>query len=408
MSLYNDKTHKILSLLYSLRVLSLEQIYKYIFESENLSERYCNNIVRKLVAEKYISKEGYKTDQCYYNIENNGYLFLKEYGILGVCKSTWNEPDFPEDFLQPCKIKLKEKNVAHQLALNDFVLKFGLLVKNEYFEYYDEKYAGQIIDFIRPDGILKYNNTLFFLEMDMNTENKRQLDTKWNNYRKFLNSSAYNGFNYSIRVLFILGGIKGRSKRGQLIQKYVDINLQTFISYRFNVYAARKDELLNYMSKVDMCSGLFGKYNYSMQFNISDDALNNFSFIGHIACKDVAGNVIKKGNAYMEFVIDKYFCHNMYVFEKIKYIHSINASFKRKYNTSLKYLILIDSVDEAYTLLKMTGVFTDNIYFTTPDRLANSKTFEQSLFSVTQQGTVYHYSDEDLRVKIPEYDLSIM
>lgn len=71
--------------------------------------------------------------------------------------------------------------INHQLELNQFVIEFNAKHSADPnlmpHKYYNEKFVSKY-KFIRPDGMISIGDIDFFLEMDMGTENKKQLIDK--------------------------------------------------------------------------------------------------------------------------------------------------------------------------------------------------------------------------------------
>jgi hypothetical protein len=67
----------------------------------------------------------------------------------------------------------------------------------------------------------------------------------------------------------------------------------------------------------------------------------------------------------------------------------------------LKYLVITRNIHEAYELIKQTNSYSSGIYFTTMERLRDF-TFNTALFSIAENGILYHFDDGDIRVKREE------
>ena len=92
----NTKIHYILSFLYQLRTMSYTQIATYLLRQSSTS--YCNKLIKSMVADKLIEKQGFYLADSYYFITTHGISKLKKFGILPICQSD-NEPFYPDKFL---------------------------------------------------------------------------------------------------------------------------------------------------------------------------------------------------------------------------------------------------------------------------------------------------------------------
>jgi len=320
----NKKKHIILSLLYHYRCLSLDQIYKQVFEREHLSIKTCLNTLSSLQnQEKMIVKVGYYKEDSYYIISSSGINFLKKYGIFGINPLDWNGVEFKK-LLSTSKIVLKESKVKHQISLNQFVMEFVSQYPNYLDEYYDEKDISTFISNIMPDGLIKSGNTLYFLEADMNTERKSRLIKKWDSYRNFIHSeSFYNSMTYDIKVLFILDNISRKSSRKNQLMEYIDTNLRSEISYKFNIYIGKSDELLDILGKElnDNKINIANEFQ-KKGFNVSKGVFNypemsDISFDNYIF-KSEENQLVSENGIIMDFVVDDYTDENMYVYKKVQ------------------------------------------------------------------------------------------
>lgn len=394
--------HIVLSKIYALRVMSYNQIYEFIFKENNQKQSTCDETIKKMVAEELIEKAGTQKPTAKYFIAKAGIKALKEHGIIPIGK---NESIFPEKFHTASKIKIKEVYCNHQLALNQFVLEFERMFKGRDIEYLDELYMASAFTSIRPDGLLRLDNTYFFLEMDMNTERKQRLNSKWENYRQFVLSREYDEISQDIKVLFILGGNVGsRSARIYNLRTYIMQNISHLLSKKFDVIINTKDNLFSYIHKTDKAldsiKELFedGGYMVSPK-DFTDAALLGYCF-DHYALISENNAVKMQDGISLEFLIDDFRIGPMYVMQKINMYYQFNEKFSRDKKREIKYVIVVDDMYDALKIEQILEMSNTNIYYTTILRLQRMSIYE-ALFKISN-GESYHFSKDSFKIPIYE------
>jgi hypothetical protein len=392
----NKKKHLVLSALYNFRCLTFIQIYNYAFSG--FSQKTCKNTLSEMInKDNFVKKEGYHDKTAYYRLLPAGVKALRNYGVIPVCPEKQDVSRFIP-VLSAADIMLKENNIFHQLALNSFVTEFITRYPGLDFEYYDEKYISRIFSDIRPDGIIKTDNVLYFLEMDMNTERPSRLMQKWESYRKFIHSGDYyETCSQSVKVLFILENTGENSRRKFLLQNYIDENLRFDINPDFNLYVDKKEELFNaidgfILNGENPVREIFKSKDFTVfPADFPKTSLENISF-------DFG---ISKGESGEIFVVDDCTDCNMYTYKKLMLYPKLNSLFNSVFGYGLNYIVITRDIREAYELIKQTDSHYDGVYFTTPDRLRDF-TFNTALFSIGTNGILYHFDDRDIRVKREE------
>ena len=224
----NEKQKQVLSCLYQLRVLTLEQIQEAFYPTS--TPKSCMvNIHKSLEANGYVKREK-KGHTSYYTIADKGVDLLKKEGICFI--GTEYRPMIQSDFLPVSKIVVKPRLFDHQCALNSFVLNFQKANIPVMWSYYDEKFSSSVSSTMRPDGILKVEDRYFFLEMDMDTEREKALISKWEHYREFLR-----GFDKTMKisVLFLVDS-KSSEKRIRELRDSMYLGLYGKIGKTFDAY----------------------------------------------------------------------------------------------------------------------------------------------------------------------------
>lgn len=379
--------HLLLSKLYCLRVMSYKQVQRYVFEENGYADSYCKQII-KLLRDEYIKQHGRKEAETYFTITSKGVNFLKINGIMLIGNN--NDITMLDEVLAPFKITVHENMVNHQLGLNEFVLDFERRYKE--FEYYDEKYISQVFSKIRPDGLIKYNNTFYFLEMDMSMESTRALNTKWERYRQFLNTDEFQDITEKCKVLFILGGkYTAKSNRKYQIRHNIEINLIDLICEEFDIYVDTHENLIDVVVPNEELVKIMNKNEYNVSgLNYKNQQLNNYSFTRYTVKK------VKESDGVMDFVIDDFTKGNMYVIKKMLNYYSIKEVFNQK--RGLHYIVIVQSEYDALKLIKQVNGSYPQIYFTTYERLRENP-LHNALFQIDQLGHIIVFKDKKLEIQ---------
>lgn len=387
-----EKQKEILSRLYQQRILSQGLISTYLFLSEGYTERYCRIVLKSLLDEKLIAKRTDVKPYCCYEITAKGVKFLKEYGVTPLGNNV------PDEFLPPHKIKIDTQVAYHQLMLNAFVLRFNNEFPELDFEYYDEKFCSFFPN-VRPDGMIQVGNTLYFLEMDMGTESRMRLVTKWNNYRQMLSSSFYAGMIEDIKVLFILN--KDTKSRTKTLKKWINTYLLDKVTSRFDIIIGNADYLIDFlnddMAKIDFFPREIKQF--SRIDNFHSQYTEDFTFKSYLTYLE-NGSIKQEEGTYLEFLYDDYLFNSMYVFRKIKELNRINASIETSLGRTLKYLVLVPDEQTAFELLLLTDGYSPQLFFTTPDRLDYG--IYAGFFQIHRDGTMVHFAEHNFQVPLAE------
>lgn len=400
--------HLVLSKIYALRVMSYTQIYEYIFKENNQKQSSCEETVKKMVAEGLLEKDGTTKQNAKYFLTNAGIKILKTNGIIPIGSQT---PIMQESYHTAAKIKIKKVYYKHQLALNDFVLEFERRYKGRDIQYLDELYISTVFSSIRPDGLLRLDNTFYFLEMDMNTERKQRLNSKWINYKQFVRSSEFNNIKLNIKVLFILGGNVGTaSARVYNLRSYIMENISHLLSPKFDVLINTQNNLLRSImlddQDEDQVKDIFTKKDFSVSpKNFTDQSLSGYIFSHYVLMLE--NNKVKMQDGIsQEFLVDDFTDGSMYTMQKINMYHVYNEQFNRAKNRDIKYIVICNS---EYDALKTEAIFIAknmNVYYTTHSRLAKFPTLQRALFKISSDGESYHFDDSSFKIAIYEGKIS--
>lgn len=399
MEAYSDKKHNILSKIYNLRALSFNQIKTYIFE--NQSERYCQKIVNELVKDNLLEKNGHTLDNSYYYLTRKGMTYLKKNSIIMIGGGLWYDAD---NVKTPAQLKIS--TLDHQLELNSFILEFEKRYANEGIKYYSEFTMNLYFsDIIRPDSIIETDDTIYFLEMDMNTERKTRLMQKWESYRRYLISPLFKDFGKKVKVFFILGSkIQNTATRERNLRQFILDNLEDIINPYFNLYIDTQDGLFDYLEKekntpANIKTSFQWKGFKCEKARFSEESISKYYYKDYIFKTDKDGSIVKESNSLMEFIVDDYTDKSLLVIKNIKAYPTFNTMFKKLRKREIKYLVIIDDIKEAVQMCELAGTYSDNIYFICMNDLKGGQQLTEILYGVGSDKEVYKVSSKDLRIR---------
>lgn len=391
----SDTRHSVLSALYQLRALSYQEIREFIIPG--LSGSYLDKILKELIRQGYMEKRGTLKKNFTYQITQKGVRYLVQYGIKGIGDGEMR--DIPV-LLPSSRIRLSDHILPHQISLNHFVLRWA---KKRRFDYYDERYVSAIMTGVRPDGII-VEDRLYLLEMDMGTERERALSEKWEHYRDFLRSGSCYVMDRDMLGMFIIGGYGDPSKRRTFLRRQMLTMLPDLLSPRFNFVVGTEDELLGMIDRDD--GGWIRQYFEDMGFGVGsgtspDGAFGGFRFDHYMNKLTPDGKLVMRNGEAEEYLVDDLTDGNMYSLYKLSSISSVESSFSYKYRRTIKLIAIVGSEEEGFGICRDLDVFDGKVYLTTPSRL-RSLPFNNALFQVDKRGNRWHFSEEDLRVRIGE------
>ena len=364
----SDRLQQVFASLYNMRILTGAQIKKYFKTPLTTLEPYCED--------GYIEKEEYNGDVVYRLTSKGIRLLREEYDLFGFKK------------FHASDIKLKPFAYAHQLALNDFALRLKELFPDA--SYYDEKQMPKCNNYLMPDGLLVTDNCLFLLEMDMGTEDSKQIGRKWDEYRRFLNYPSDFYFGKRLVCLFILADSPRTDMRARTIMKSVDVYLLDLISANFNIYINSADALLddirlNFFSEGfrSCISALRTQHGFTVRRGIMQ------GFPAYIAKTDQNKRVIRDCGRLQEFLVDSLIENSAAGYKSIAYFAVTESKMKKDLGRRIPLIILVDSERWiANFFRKMNCEQNKNIFFTTADRLQNMS-YPECLFQLKREGNEF-------------------
>lgn len=411
MNQMTERTIRILEVIYQLRILSFEQIYNYFYKNKKDggigSPSYCRKDLSILVnKDKCIEKVRYNQIN-YYQITTIGVKRLKENGSQWIGGED-AEKFLIDDYVKASRSIIKEKAVAHQVELNEFVLAFQNKNYPVSWFYKDDKFANKEFVGVRPDGLLKIENLYYLLEMDMNTETKKQLRVKWTRYRQIINKGT-NIRMEKIRVLFILSDNMNTAAREQAILDTIEDFMLEYINREsFNIYIGTKKELAEVVRNevertyIKDISDPFVEAIKNQGFSVDDGfgiGIDEMSIPYYIRKKTESGSIMVSNGAILEYIVEDYREREYSAIANLYNYDYINMLFKTAHNRNIKMIVLL-SEEDAYQIVKKIAEYNENIYFTTTKRITE-KGFPNGLFRWDIDGSKWHLGD-NMKEKIYE------
>ena len=439
MIILNQSTYDALSKLSSIEIEALYSIYLYrcltykqLHKIHFLKEYESVSIFEDTILKKWIKLGLVK--KVYFR-HNNYVLFLTTRGvdILRI------EYDFPVNILNDNKqvihrgyfraneLEMHPRLINHQVYLNQFVLDFkrySIISDKNYntnlynkLKYTDEKHLSSYTG-IRPDGKISLMDIDFFIEMDMSTESKTQLEEKWENYRRYLSSSSFQNkpIENKIIVLFIIENSKDLEKRKDLVKLTASqILLDQIDSQFFDIYIGSSKELLTTIFNDILPSiegrsvnqnnllSIFSKEDFlvSHGYNIKQ-WFDNIEYNYYIRKINKDGSLKLENGRPIEFLVDDYRTKPMSILNRIDYHMKNNALFKTFYNRDIPLLIIADSIEKLYSDLELIDFDFDRnhlVYFCIINEMEN-KTIDKCLFQLDNFGNIYKFKDYSLKTKM--------
>lgn len=306
--------------------------------------------------------------------------------------------------------------IPHQIYLNQFALDFKNIYKHraitDKLEYFDEKYVSQYLS-IRPDGLIRLPKVDFFLEMDMNTESKVQLEDKWKHYRSFLTSNEYLKKRNNIVVLFIIENTTNIQNRKNIVKSTASKILLDVFDENFDIIVGTKEELLKKVFNI-LIPDLYGenirakhikellskKHGFDFANGLDlKDKLNNAKYRYYIRKLDKNKQLIVEGNKIQEYLLDYYYGDNLSIPNKIAYLAVNSSTFKRYFQRDISYILVVDDLTKIYDDLSLYELeSSNNVYFTTIERL-NNLPFCKALCQFDSLGRIYSFTDNNLHMR---------
>lgn len=404
LSKLTDRDYEALLSIYNFRCLSFDQIYErhYKYSQKKGNELVVNDTTyAKRKIKSLLSLE--LIDEMYLLDKNIPVLYKLTTLGINILRKQFCWPDNIYDdkglkhskgYLTESELNIKEKNAAHQYCLNCFVLRLEEIYKHNKFLYEDERHINSFVG-IRPDGIFTTNNTVFFLEMDMGTENAKQLSEKWDHYREFMNSNEYLFRERRIVVLFIVDGIVRINQRINLIKDTINKHFIDCFAYDIELYINTADKLVEFMETenndlYDM-NDMILKNTLENKFRVIDNIDKIKEYFSDIPFSLFARQTINGQN--YDYLFENFDNEPMSGIYKASFFDKITNNFRANNNSNLRLILVCESIDIAYSNYKVFEL--DYTLFTTFDRIATLP-FNEAIISFSRNGDVFNFKDNTL------------
>lgn len=410
--------------IYDFRCLTAQQIYQMHYGdiatvTESVATGACKSGIRRLKKYDLIKLVEYKGEQIAHFLTPTGIEVVRHNFELPTNIYDAKKKVVKRGYYRASELDMYPKLINHQIHLNQFVIDFQEKGLDYNWKYYDEKYASNYTH-IRPDGLLSILDTDFFLEMDMSTESKKQLNEKWENYRNFLLSREYAYREKKIVVLFIVDGTERLQQRIDLVKYTIYERLLDVLDSEFEIYVGTSEQLLSLMGKrlLPISEGkipnpiklvknvLEDKHGFHLiEGEHVKDMFNDVKY-GFYASKNDQNNVLVEHNRFQEYLIDDYFSESPTIVSKIAYHDKNNTFFINKLGREMAYIIVAKNEEQAYNDLRMVDLLgLPHIFFTTYQRLKELP-FCEAIFQYDLLGNIHHFTDNGLEERVYEACLS--
>lgn len=402
----SDREVNIIDALYMFRGLTKIQIWQLFFKKAELSEEnngseYCRKILSSLKSKGFVEAVKYRNcDKLYFLTASGVSAAIAGFSEEAIKRRPFLVPTSINNTYTASQLKFDGPIAAHQIALNDFIISLSCSKYPIKWIYYHEKLAARYFKNARPDGILEIEDTIFFLEQDMSTENIRKLQARFEFYRSFKNSQE--AFNKKIVVLFIINSINV-PLRASLMIKILQSQLGDKISDNFNFYFGSLEEISDLVNThmKELCGDTYA------------DVLFSFNSIGFKCDKDVPeslfgevkfdyyarrlnenGKILNENGHLQEFIVDDY-CHNsQVVLSKIRNYDILNNKFKNKHGRDIIYLVIVKSIPDIYRDLKNCNLLNcTNVAFTTLDFITKNAPINENIFTFDSLENVFCFEN---------------
>jgi hypothetical protein len=259
-------------------------------------------------------------------------------------------------------------------------------------------------------------DTDLFLEMDMSTESKAQLEDKWKRYKVFLNSVEHRNNDHRVIVLFIVDNTNQIENRKNLIKLTARNIVLDDIDEKFEIIVGTKNELLPIifseiipdMLQTNYKKGLLTKtLMKNSDFTVSyasplSSKMNNADYGFFIRKLDESNNVVVENGKLQAFLIEYCTRDSLSFVAKVEYLERNLASFHYHYKWCPPYIIVCDNLKQVYNELKLYKLETvQNVYFTTIQRL-ETMPFHEAICQISGDFDVFHFTDSGLRNRVYE------
>lgn len=408
-----------LSYLYLYRALDINQMYKYVYhldlEAPDFSLK-SEAIRKRLINLGLIKISVYLPNKEAVQITNVGIEIVRF--LRDIPQEIWDNKTkiAKKGYYTASDLAMNTRLMNHQIHLNQFMLEFEDRARKLKipWNYYDEKFLSQYVG-MRPDGMITILDNDLFIEIDMATESKKQLEEKWEHYRIFMQSNEYKYKSRKIIVLFDIDNILSKRKIGNridMVKTTLKNKLLDEITGDFEIVINTKDELLNYLFD-EFIPRIFQEnlsenkiLNYLKSRGYSNSfgyALNNtlqgdfYNYYSRKINKD--GKINKRHNVVDEFFIDFYYNNEMSVLHRLDWFQKNSKLYKERYGRGINLIIVTKDITSLYndlSILDMRVLGQPGVFFISLDDLNEKVDVWSNLKQFSLDGAVYKIVTDDL------------
>lgn len=409
---------ELLHKLYLFRCLTIRQAYRELYKK--IYDDFLNfeNVrLEKLIRLGIVEKVNFQIDNHALFLTTSGVDIVRAAVQLPTEIFNADTKTFKRGYYRAGELRMHPRLINHQVHLNQFVLEFMAQARDlgHRWTYFDEKHVSQYFT-IRPDGLIQIYDTDFFIEMDMGTENQKQLNDKWNHYRDFFRSQEYSEKEKKIIVLFITQTSRNVDARKDIVRYTASQSLIDVFGEGFDMHIGSREELLqmifnelipDMVQQNDTKSKILRLLQQYHGFRIApgeklSKMLHDTTYEYYIRRLNEDGDIRSNFGRIQEYILDDYTTQPLSVLHKIVY-HKRNAnSYRLNMERTIPYIVVGKDEKTLYKDLHVTDIKNlENIFFTTVERL-EKKTFHEALFIIDPQGNLYHFKNDGLSERVYE------
>lgn len=403
----------VLQAIYTHRCLTENLIHRFFYEKSGIPQEVSASRIRWLKQKGLIEPMDYGGDFPALFLTTLG---IETYRFLFDLPVEVFDPEvgkFKNALRIASDLKMKTNNLKHQMALNEFQLRFDERVAGRFaYTYQDEKFIRMSYA-IRPDGLIQMSNVDLFIEIDMATEKHKVLLSKWDHYREFLRSSSYRCKGKKIIMLFALHNVKYIEQRRNVVLSSLQLGLLDTLDSCFEVYIDSPENLLDivfrnfapikelYMKDLERISNMIQKkhgFIFSSSAFMEKIAEKN-SYWAYIKKLDKEKHILIQDGRPQEFLFDSYCDRPLSILNQMLNHGNISITITKQFGRKIPYLIMVQDEKSIFQDLVVVNKFDlPNIYFTTEERM-NTKTLPEALFQLDIDGNLFHFSDFSLTTR---------
>jgi hypothetical protein len=205
-----DTDFELLSILYRFHPLNTSQIFRLLYKYSKKtgepvkSAHYCRARLRKLTNELGYIEAGRIT---HWNKVFDYHYFLTQRGLEAVLRNIEGCNELPGKVVHASRLKVEERLIPHELLVNEiFTHLYDCRLPFDFKWITDRELNFGRKGIFTPDAAIEVGDTVFFLEVDRNTEQGGSLTKKINYYPSFVERYRLQvgNTNKKIHIIFLV------------------------------------------------------------------------------------------------------------------------------------------------------------------------------------------------------------